>query len=116
MSSEHRNPWGWTRPARRLLIVVAGALAPGLALVAGDRPRDVLEVRPLVVDPNSVPAAVLGALPGIGPVKAAAIVAAREQEPFRSMADLDKRVKGIGPVTAAALKPFFRFDEPAAKP
>lgn len=63
----------------------------------------------LVVDPNTVPGPVLEALPGLGPALAGRIVAARAERPFGSLADLDRRVKGIGPAKAAALRPFLRF-------
>jgi competence protein ComEA len=49
------------------------------------------------IDINHATAQQLDELPGIGPAKAAAIVADRELNgPFRSVDDLD-RVKGIGP-------------------
>lgn len=104
------SPWGWNRAARTLLVLIGGILSLGLIGLVGERPDGPIEFRPISVDPNTVPTPVLEALPGIGPARAAAIVAAREVEPFRSMGDVDRRVKGIGPVTAAALKPFFRFD------
>ena len=44
-------------------------------------------------------------LPGVGPVTAQNIVAARAEKPFKSVADLD-RVKGIGPKTLDKLRPF----------
>ncbi len=68
----------------------------------------------LVVDPNTAPPEVLATLPRIGPALAGRIVAARDDRPFRSLADFDARVRGIGPVTLAALRPFLRFpDAPA---
>ncbi len=50
---------------------------------------------------NAASLAQLEALPRVGPVLAARIVAGR---PYRSLADLD-RVKGIGPATLALLRP-----------
>ena len=44
-------------------------------------------------------------LPGVGPVMAGAIAAARAAKPFESVNDLD-RVKGIGPKTLERLRPF----------
>jgi len=52
----------------------------------------------LGVDPNRADGRTLEALPGIGPARAAAIVAERERRPFASLDDL-RRVSGIGPVT-----------------
>ena len=53
------------------------------------------------VDLNKASADELAKLPGVGPATARAIIAAR---PFKSVADLD-RVKGLGPVKIAALRP-----------
>jgi competence protein ComEA len=64
----------------------------------------------LVVNVNTAPAAVLDALPRLGPALAGRIVAGREERPFHSLGDLDARVKGIGPATVAALRPHLRFD------
>ncbi|MCY7276993.1 MAG: ComEA family DNA-binding protein, partial [Phormidesmis sp. CAN_BIN44] len=45
---------------------------------------------------NTATQAELEALPGVGPGLAKRIIAAREQKPFASLADLD-RVSGVGP-------------------
>jgi competence ComEA-like helix-hairpin-helix protein len=50
------------------------------------------------VDLNQASAALLENLPGIGPVRAAAIVRARREAAFSSVEDLE-RVSGIGPKT-----------------
>ena len=56
------------------------------------------------VDINSASEAELDGLPGIGPVKARAIVEERSKGgPFKSIDDI-KRVKGIGDVTFVKLK------------
>jgi len=59
------------------------------------------------VDPNTATVASLRRLPGIGPVKARAIVAFREGEtrPYRNADDLC-RVYGIGPGTVRRIAPF----------
>ena len=44
-------------------------------------------------------------LPGVGPVRAAAIVTERARAPFRRVSDL-VRVPGLGPKTAARLEPW----------
>ena len=83
-----RGP-GRARPPER------GALA-----VSASGPKGLLFGRPL--DLNREPASTLEVLPGIGPRRAAAIVAAREERPFETVSDL-VRVKGIGPATVARL-------------
>ena len=86
-------------------------LPPPAAATAGATTRQtrpaVSPDRPLAV--NTAPAESLVALPGVGPVLAARIVAERERGgPFRDAADL-VRVRGIGPRTAARLAPLLRF-------
>ena len=66
------------------------------------------------VDLNAGGVEDLARLPGIGPVKAEAIVRARnERGPFASVDDL-LAVKGIGPKTLAALRPFAAVSDPAS--
>ena len=57
------------------------------------------------LDLNHTDLASLEVLPGIGPVRAAAIETARCQRPFASAAEL-VRVHGIGPTIAARLAPW----------
>jgi DNA uptake protein ComE-like DNA-binding protein len=102
---------GWGPTERKLLIFLAVVLASILAWCSS-RPG-MQEPRPLptlFVDANTAPPEVFGALPGLGPALSKRIVEAREQSPFRSFDDLDRRVKGIGPAKAAAIRPFLSFD------
>jgi hypothetical protein len=103
--------WGWTIPARVLLTVMAGILSMGLFAISrrgvGPPPAPVAD---LVVDPNSAPPEVLMALPRLGPVLVGRIVAERREAPFSSLADLDARVRGIGPATVEALRPYLRIE------
>jgi competence protein ComEA len=92
-----------------LLILVATALGLSMTWISIDAAPGPLPLPTLEVDANSAPPAVLGALPGIGPVLAGRIVEARETLPFRTLGDLDRRVKGIGPAKVVALQPFLRF-------
>jgi len=58
-----------------------------------------------VVNVNKADISALEALPGIGPVKAAAIVADRQANgPYASCSQL-QRVRGIGPATVASIGP-----------
>jgi competence protein ComEA len=65
------------------------------------------------LDPNTADAAALEVLPGIGPGRAAAIVAARCPRGFASARDLE-RVPGIGPRTRAGMEPWLAIDPSAA--
>jgi hypothetical protein len=109
MPPPERSPWGWTGPARGLLILIATVSGVSMTWISRGATPGPLPLPTLEVDANSAPPAVLGALPGIGPVLAGRIVKAREARPFRALGDLDRRVKGIGPAKVAALKPFLRF-------
>ena len=102
----------WSGPARGLLIAVAVPLGVRFAGSAGTNPNLPAPWPALNVDANTVPVPVLEALPGLGPALAGRIDQARADRPFASLADLDRRVKGIGPVKAAGLAPFLRFPDP----
>ncbi len=79
--------------------MVRGLVATALLLLAGVDRADAL------VDPNSASVEELTGLPGLGPLKAKAIVADREANgPFESVESLD-RVKGIGPALLEKLRP-----------
>ena len=58
-----------------------------------------------LIDLNRASAEELESLPSIGPALAARIIEYREQHPFRTVDDLDQ-VKGIGPKTLEAVRPF----------
>lgn len=106
----------WSGPARGLLIALALPIASCLALTAPIPTPPATRWPDLVVDPNTAPAPVLEALPGIGPALSGRIVAARAGQPFRSLADVDRRVKGIGPAKVAGLRPFLRFADSTPGP
>ncbi len=123
-----------TREERNVLLFVAlgvllGSLplrreapAPGhtaFGVEPGAEPGDVAGaiVRPLFpIDVNRAGVELLGELPGIGPTRAAAIVATREGGgPFRSAEDL-RRVKGIGPGTVAKIRDLVTMGDSLAPP
>ena len=101
VASTPRPLWGWTAPVRIWLTMVGIPAALVLITTSGsgqsDRPVD--PAPRLIVDPNTAPPLVLGALPHLGPAKVRCIIAARDHARFRSLDDLDARVKGIGPAT-----------------
>jgi competence protein ComEA len=57
----------------------------------------------------------LAKVPGLGPVRAAAIVAFRSNHKLESLEDLSK-VKGIGPKTISKVRPWLVTDGPAQQP
>jgi hypothetical protein len=104
--------WGWSARTRRIVVVVFPLLAlvvTALSMELRYRGRTV-DAR-LVIDLNTARPAVLTALPRLGPVLVDRIVKERQAGPFRSLADFDDRVKGIGPVTVAALAPYVRVKQ-----
>lgn len=69
-----------------------------------------LKLPVLVVDPNVAPQEVLSALPRLGPARAKAILEARQESPFVSAEDFDRRVRGVGPATMTEIRPYLRFE------
>ena len=63
----------------------------------------------LPIDPNRADAVTLETLPGIGPVRARAIIEERCRRPFASLDDL-QRVRGLGPARVGALAPFLAIE------
>ena len=84
------------RLAGRLLLVAALALAGarGVALAGPGVPP---ASAPQRVDANRATEAQLQTVKGIGPAIAARILEARRDGPFHDLADLESRVKGVGP-------------------
>lgn len=85
---------------------------------AADSPRSYPRVQ---INPNNAPLSSLARLPRVGMARARAIVALRNQlknekgceTVFRCAEDL-AQVKGIGPVTIEAIRPWLQFDTSAA--
>jgi len=110
---------GWRRESLTLHRAEANkgpAVTSATALAAPrGRPQDraTSTTRQSPLDLNQATTEQLEALPGIGPVRAEAIVRYREARgPFRRVEDL-KQIAGIGEKTLEGLRPFFR---PPANP
>jgi competence ComEA-like helix-hairpin-helix protein len=89
------------------------ALARGLV---GDAWGDPIVVCPVVVDVNDATVAELSVLPGIGTVRAEAIVLERIRNgPFHAIEDLC-RVDGLGPETCRGLRDFLRCQPRGGEP
>jgi competence protein ComEA len=112
--------WIWPAGARGVLaaMVIAAALllavaeggvnpSPGAALVAAPTLR---------VDPNTAPPQVLGALPRLGPALVRQLIEAREHQPFRSLEDARRRVRGLGPATLELIAPHVRLEHASLPP
>jgi competence protein ComEA len=108
MDTKRITEWSQQRPGR---LVRAGRVVAALVLAGTLGAVGMAAAAP--VDINSASAAELEALPGIGAVKAAAIVEERKSRPFSSVEDLE-RVRGIGPALVADLKPHVTVSQPAA--
>jgi competence protein ComEA len=109
----------WPMSVRVLLIVVTMIGAVGLRMASlrlGCEPGGPFRAVPvLLVDPNSAPPEVLGALPHVGGALVKKIVEQREIRPFQSLGDLRHRVRGLGPATLARLAPHLRIG-PSGQP
>jgi Helix-hairpin-helix motif len=66
----------------------------------------------LKLNPNEATPEDLAALPSIGATLARRIAEARADGPFLSADDIRARVRGIGPVTLARIKPYLEFGVP----
>ncbi|MBC7173034.1 MAG: ComEA family DNA-binding protein [Polyangiaceae bacterium] len=102
---------------RAFFAMVALALTltlPGFSLgttpVAKAQPG-ATETRTGVVNLNTATAEELVRLPGVGPSRAEAILAARQRHPFRRVQEI-MRVKGIGRATFRRLEPMITVDGP----
>lgn len=100
----------------RVLAQVSVPPRMGFALTAPTpaQPQRAVSALPRL-DVNRASAAELEALPAIGPMQAAAIVAERESHgAYASLADLADRVRGVGEVTIDTLKNVLEVLQPAA--
>jgi competence protein ComEA len=107
----------WPASVRVLLIGVTMIGAVGLRVASlrlGFESHGPFRVMPeLVVDPNSAPPQVLGALPHAGGALVKKIVEQRELRPFQTLGELRRRVRGLGPATLARLAPHLRIGQRA---
>lgn len=83
------------RPAAALFLALLLALSG--AAVAAPGPA-------LRVDANTATEVELETIPGIGPALAARIAQERRKAPFRSLDDLEQRVRGVGPASLRRMR------------
>jgi hypothetical protein len=104
----------WPAGSRGVLTAAILAIALLLAWTSHSAPSPVgealLGVPDLVLDPNTAPRQVLGALPHAGPNLVQQFVAARDERPFASLDDARQRVRGLGSATLGHLAPYLRFE------
>ena len=79
------------------------------AQAAAQAPGETASSNPGVVNINTATVQQLSLLPGIGPTRAEAIIAARQRRPFRTVQELT-RVRGIGRSTFRKLQPYIRVN------
>jgi competence ComEA-like helix-hairpin-helix protein len=116
-----RFDFGWRRSNLTALVVLALAATVALAVGEGkgrirvrSRPpvdRNRLAAAEEKINPNTAGVGLLRRLPGIGPVKAQAIVdyrAVRGGRPFARAEDLDN-VEGLGKGAVERLRPYLEF-------
>ena len=106
-----RSSCSWATGGLTLALLGRGATLADPPPAIGPRSHDLLDA----LDPNTATAEELAILPGIGPGKAAAIVAYRQGNAFAELDDL-QRVRGIGPSTVAKLRPYLVFGSPSVTP
>ena len=90
------------------LLASLGVLASGWSSRTGSEMPTQPPPR-LVLDPNTAPPEILTALPGLGPGLVRNWIRAREERPFQSLDDLERRVRGIGPAIMARIAPFLEI-------
>jgi competence protein ComEA len=94
-----------TEPSLEPLVLERRPQSPSPARAAGVASTGKLQPGDPPIDVNTADAAELVRIPGVGPVTAQNILAARADRPFSSVNDLD-RVKGIGPKTLGKIRPY----------
>jgi competence protein ComEA len=67
------------------------------------------------IDVNAASVASLRRLPGIGPIRAEAVIAEAARRPFANAEDL-QRVRGIGPKTVARIRPYVAVPAGGSQP
>ena len=103
-------PRGWTDANRRLIAGLVLLPAVVLLFVSRSSPPPARSTPSLRLDPNTAPRQVILTLPRFGPSLTDSLIRAREDRAFRSLDDLDRRVRGVGPSTVALIRPLLRFD------
>jgi competence protein ComEA len=102
-----------TESRRSGLMLLAAVLTIAMTFSLASRAGVQQQVTPirLRIDPNTAPQGALEALPRIGPALARRIIEAREDSPILDTDDLDRRIRGVGPATIDAMRPYLRFGD-----
>ena len=101
------SPIGPVEPVATAAGCVLAAAGSGAPCACSELPAELRRLYDLPLPLNRAGVAALKRVPGIGPVRAQAIAAEREQGgPFQTLKELT-RVHGIGRATAARLAPYF---------
>jgi competence ComEA-like helix-hairpin-helix protein len=95
------------------LLACAAGLTMLICLAAGmliDRQGPLLNDDPEMINPNTAPLGSLVRLDGIGKARALDIIHYRQNHPAFKTAEDMENISGIGPKTAAKLKPYLTFE------
>ena len=103
-------PEGWTRAGTVRFGAFGMPLGRPPAGIAGASRTPRAEAPNLRARSEHAAAGASPALPGVGPVMLQRLLEAREQEPFGSLAAIDRRIKGVGPKTIEQWRPLLRFE------
>jgi competence ComEA-like helix-hairpin-helix protein len=110
----HVEGQGYWQRLSRLDATQPGTPTTNTAVLGGGNPSGApVALADAAIDLNTATAEDLDRLPGIGPVKAAAILEARRRLGRFAAVDQLRQAKGIGPVTMEKVRPYVRVTSSA---